>query len=85
MQPSKGSLDLAGHSGPILIQEVIRTGGEVRVLNLGRAELILIGCWYIWWQRRQLVHGEDIQNPLRSAMSIASITTNYAVASKKGH
>jgi endogenous inhibitor of DNA gyrase (YacG/DUF329 family) len=31
-------------SRSILIQEVIRTGGEVRELNLGRAELILIGC-----------------------------------------
>jgi hypothetical protein len=54
----------------------------VKELNLGRAELILTSCWYIWWQRHQ--HGEDIQNPSRSALSIAAITTNYAAASKKG-
>jgi hypothetical protein len=30
------------------------------------------------------VHGEEIQNPSRSAMSIAAITTNYFIASKKG-
>jgi hypothetical protein len=71
-------------SGSILIQEVIRTGGEVRELNLGRAELILIGCWYIWWQRRQLVHGKSIQNSSRSALSIAAITTNYYATIKKG-
>ena len=71
-------------SGSALIQEIIRNGGEERELKLGRAELILTGCWYIWWQRRQLVHGEEVQNPPRSALSIATITTNYFVASKKG-
>ena len=63
-------------SGSVLIQEIIRRGGE-------DTELILTGCWYIWWQRRQLVHGEDIQNPSRSAMSIAAITANYFTAAKK--
>jgi hypothetical protein len=32
---------------------------------------------------RQLVHGEQIQNPPRSALSIAAVTTNYFVTSKK--
>jgi ribonuclease HI len=71
-------------SGSIFIQEIITIGGEESELELGRAELILTGCWYIWCQRRQLVHGEKIQNPSRSAMSIAAITTNYFIASKKG-
>jgi hypothetical protein len=75
---------IVDRSGSVLIQEINRNGGEVKELNLGRAELILTGCWYIWWQRRQCAHGEDIQNPSRSALSIAAITTNYAVASKKG-
>lgn len=35
------------------------------------------------WQRKQLVHGVDIQNPSRSATSIAAITINYALAGKK--
>ena len=30
-----------------------------------------------------LVHGEDVRNPSRSAISIAAITTNYALAGKK--
>jgi len=75
---------IVDRSGSILIQEVIRSGGEVRELTFGRAELILTGCWYIWWQRRQRAHGEDIQNYPRSALSIAAITTNYSVASDKG-
>ena len=75
---------IVDRSGPIFIQEVIRSGGEVRELTFGRAELILTGCWYIWWQRRQRAHGEDIQNYPRSALSIAAITTNYSIASDKG-
>lgn len=71
-------------SGLVLIQEIIKNGGEEKHLKLGWAELILTGCWYIWWQRRQLVHGEEVQSPPRSALSIAAITTNYFVAAKKG-
>jgi len=71
-------------SGSVLIQEIIRRGGEDTELKIGWADqLILTGCWYIWWQRRQLVHGEDIQNPSRSAMSIVAITANYFTAAKK--
>jgi len=70
--------------GSVLIQEIIRRGGEDTELKIGWADqLILTGCWYIWWQRRQLVHGEDIQNPSRSAMSIVAITANYFTAAKK--
>lgn len=71
-------------SGSVLIQEIFRLGGKDTKLKLGLVELILTGCWYIWWQRRQLVHREEIQTPSRSAMSIAAITTNYFVASCNG-
>ncbi|EEC81099.1 hypothetical protein OsI_23948 [Oryza sativa Indica Group] len=72
-------------SGYVLVEEVIRKGGKVSHLNaIGMAELILTGAWYIWWERRQLVHGERIQNPARSAMSIATLTTNYMLSNKKG-
>jgi len=71
-------------SGSVLIQEIIgRRGLATGLSNVGVAELILKGCWYIWWQRRQVVHGEEIQNPPRSAVSIAAISTNYALASMK--
>jgi len=74
--PHIEKLLIIDRSGSVLIQEIIRRGGE-------DTELILTGCWYIWWQRRQLVHGEDIQNPSRSAMSIVAITANYFTAAKK--
>ena len=60
------SLLLIDRSGSVLIQEIIRRGGEEEKLKLGLPELILTGCWHIWWQRRQLVHGEVIQIPARA-------------------
>lgn len=54
------------------------------MLEVGLAELILTAAWYIWWERRQFVHGETIQRPFSSAMAIVALTKNYKVAMKKG-
>ncbi|XP_014755959.1 uncharacterized protein LOC104584065 [Brachypodium distachyon] len=51
--------------------------------GIGMPELVLTGAWYIWWERRQLVHDEAIQSPHRSAMAIGALTANYWRASKK--
>jgi uncharacterized iron-regulated membrane protein len=51
--------------------------------NVGFAELVLIVGWYIWWERRQKVHGANIQTLLRSAMSITVLPKNYMNALKK--
>ena len=51
--------------------------------QVGLAELILTGGWYIWWERRKFVHGEAIQQPMQSTLSIASLMTNYKTAMKK--
>ena len=40
--------------------------------------------WYIWWEWQQYVHGETIQRPSRSAISIATLTKSYKAAMKKG-
>jgi uncharacterized iron-regulated membrane protein len=42
-------------------------------LEVGFAELILTVGWYIWWERRQIVHGETVQRPSRSAMAIVAL------------
>ena len=44
------------------------------------AEKIAITCWYLWWERRQFVHGEKVQESIRSAMPIKSLTANYMAA-----
>jgi len=50
---------------------------------VGFAELVITATWYIWWERRQLVHGETVQRPSRSATAIAALTKNYKLAMKK--
>jgi hypothetical protein len=52
---------------------------------MGLAELVLTAGWYIWWERRQKVHGESIQFPNRSALSIIVLARNYMLAKKKPH
>jgi hypothetical protein len=67
-----------------MIEEVIKGERKVPYLNnVGLAELILTGSWYIWWERRGFVHGESVQNASRSAMSIAFLSCNYMRAQSK--
>ena len=71
-------------SGSIVVAELINRSRPLNFLNhLGLAELILTGCWFIWWERRKLVHGEVIQFQVRAALSIATYITNYQRALKK--
>lgn len=71
-------------SGSVILEEVLRIGGRVNGLeDVGFAELIFTGGWYIWWQRRQVVLEEDIQSPSRSAVSIVALTVNYTRVGKK--
>jgi hypothetical protein len=45
-------------------------------------ELIPTNCWYLWWQRRQIVHNEPVTTPVRSALAIMAISTNYVRSCK---
>ena len=67
-------------SGSIVLEEVIRGGEQVQGLEVGLAELVLTGGWFLWWERRQIVHGEPVQHAARSGLSIASLTKNYKMA-----
>jgi hypothetical protein len=61
--PLIGKIELSCGYFIALIQEIIRQGGLAKDFkNVGFAEIILTGCWFIWWKRRQVVHGEEIQN-----------------------
>jgi ribonuclease HI len=70
-------------SGSIVLEEVIQRGEQVQGLEVGFAELILSGGWFLW-ERRQLVHGENIQRPSRSGLFIVSLTKNFKLAAGKG-
>ena len=72
------------HSGSVIMEEIIRRNQMLTHLdNVGFAELILTGGWYLWWERRLKVHGEEVQSFARSAMSIMVLTLNYKNATKK--
>ena len=71
---------IVDRSGSIVLEEVIRGGELVQGLDVGLAELILTGGWFLWWERRQIVHGESVQRPARSGLSIVSLTKNYKQA-----
>jgi hypothetical protein len=51
--------------------------------ELNMKELVAVACWYIWWERRKIVHEEKVQKPARSAQAIAVLSLNYYRALKK--
>ena len=62
-------------SGSVVLQEAMRRRGRaMQWSNVGMSKIILTRCWYIWWQQRQVVHGEEIQPPPRSQRSRQTIT-----------
>jgi hypothetical protein len=44
--------------------------------------MFTVAAWYIWWERRQAVKGENIQSPQRTAMSITVLASNFSAAAK---
>jgi hypothetical protein len=71
-------------SGSVVVQDIIMRGGRLQDLdNIGFAELVLNACWYIWLERRQIVHGENVQAPFRSSVSIVVMTRNHMMSSKQ--
>ena len=44
-------------------------------------EMIAISAWYLWWERRKLVHKELTQNETRISMGIIALTYNFVNAS----
>ena len=74
---------MTDRSGSVILEEIITREEQIQNLDVGFAELVITAAWYIWWERRQLVHGETVQRPSRSAMAIAALTKNYKLATKK--
>jgi hypothetical protein len=71
-------------SSPLLVQQMILNPSICPLLKgVGLAETILTGAWYLWWERSQFTHGENLHPMHRSAMSIGVLATNYSRAIKK--
>lgn len=54
---------------------------EISILGSQNArELIAITAWYLWWNRRKLVHEGKSQEASQTSMGIRAITANYVNA-----
>jgi hypothetical protein len=54
-----------------------------KIPDLGLKELTVTACWYLWWERRKIVHDERVQKPAQSAQAISALALNYFRALKK--
>lgn len=50
-------------------------------LDWNMAETVAVTCWFIWWDRRQLVFEQKSQNPGCSANSIRALLSAFSTAS----
>lgn len=50
--------------------------------DISSVELALVVAWFLWWQRRQWVKGEEVQSPEKSTICIKVLATNLISASK---
>ena len=62
-------------SGSITMEILSKLQGNDH--ELPRAELALVAAWYIWWQRRQIAKGIEVQDSSKTALAIRVLTTNY--------
>jgi hypothetical protein len=71
--------------GPSVLADLLLTQTESapRLPDVSAAELISTTIWYVWWERRQVTHGETIQRPIRTAQAISALVTNYTRSRKK--
>jgi hypothetical protein len=47
--------------------------GGVELSEPNAVELVMVACWYIWWERRQIVHEDKVGKTERSALSIREL------------
>jgi ribonuclease HI len=74
---------LGERSGSSILEDLIRDyQNKTQVLGLlNMVESIAVTCWYIWWQRRELVNGKSVTSPTSTGFAIAALTANFVLAS----
>lgn len=54
------------------------------VLGQGNGNLIIaIICWFLWRERRKLLHGERTQQPAQIVLSVHALAENFLAATAK--
>ena len=46
-------------------------------------QVVVVGCWYLWWTRRLITHNESCPPMVRWPLSVLAITSNYQRAMAK--
>ncbi|XP_047079825.1 LOW QUALITY PROTEIN: histidine-rich protein PFHRP-II-like [Lolium rigidum] len=76
---------LVDRSGSVVLEHILRSPNR-DAPNLERVslhELIAVGGWYIWWQRREAVKGERVSPPKNSTFAIKALTANFGASQGK--
>ena len=66
--------------GGVVLENILRDQrcNSTTLQHLAFQESILVGAWYIRWQRREAVKGEGVAISSETTLSIHAITSNYA-------
>ncbi|EMS52747.1 Ras-related protein RABA1f [Triticum urartu] len=66
------------HSGEAVLEYLLLPGQGLRIMDYHNVrEMIVVSAWYLWWERRKLVHKEKTQNALQISMGVLALTTNF--------
>nr|XP_020200228.1 uncharacterized protein LOC109786057 [Aegilops tauschii subsp. strangulata] len=70
---------LVDRSGSVVLEEILRWPVQRSPIlgHLGLQEVVTVGAWYIWWERREAKKGATVKNPISSAFSIHAIASNH--------
>ena len=70
---------LVDRSGLVVLEESLRWPVQKSPIlgHLGLQEVVAIGAWYIWWERREAKKGATVKNPIDSRFSIHAIASNH--------
>ncbi|KAI5006703.1 hypothetical protein ZWY2020_033946 [Hordeum vulgare] len=73
-------IDRAGEA--VLEYLLLLPDQELRIMGCHNVrEMIAILAWYLWWERRKLVHKEKIQNAHMISIGILALTTSFVHSS----
>ena len=66
-------------SGSIVLEDLLNlpTTPFHLMPTIRSIDVIAVGCWYLWWIRRQATHNEIIPPPNRWPISVMEITGGY--------
>ena len=69
--------------GSVVLEDILRLprGCSPILGELGRHETVVVGAWYIWWERREACKGESAKLLKSTAFAIHAIIANTSIRS----